>query len=61
MKNTNTCINCAILECHIRLDCEDNELPSENREQKAKNEDENVTFQVEVPTLTEKVIAEKRF
>jgi hypothetical protein len=58
MKTENTCVNCALLECSVRLECDDNELPIEPQE--SEGEDANVTFQVVVPKLAEKVVAEKR-
>lgn len=61
MKTENTCVNCAVLECSVRLDCEDNELPTETQEPKAESEDTNVTVQVVVPKLVEKAAAEKWF
>ena len=59
MKTENTCVNCAVLECSVRLDCEDNELPAETHEPEAESEDTNVTVQVVVPKLAEKAVAEK--
>jgi hypothetical protein len=61
MKTENTCVNCAALECSVRHDCEDNELPTETQEPKAESEDTNVTVQVVVPKLAEKAVAEKWF
>ena len=58
MKTENTCVNCAVLECSVRLDCEDNELPAEAQEPKAESEDTKVTVQVVAPTLVEKAVAE---
>jgi hypothetical protein len=39
MKTENTCVNCAALECSVRLDCEDNELPTATQEPIEENED----------------------
>jgi hypothetical protein len=61
MKTENTCVNCAVLVCSVRIDCEDNELPTETQEPKAESEDTNVTVQVVVPKLVEKAVAEKWF
>jgi len=54
VKTENTCVNCAALECSVRLDCEDNELPTGTQAPKEENEDTNVTVQVVVPELAEK-------
>lgn len=59
MKTEYTCVNCAVLECNVRSDCEDNELLTENQPN-AKGEDTNITFQVVAPNITEKVVTEKR-
>ena len=60
MNTKNTCMNCAVLECHVRLKCEDNELPTEPQEPLSESEDTNVTFQVAPPALAEKAVAEKQ-
>lgn len=57
MKTENTCINCASLECCIRLNCEDNELETESL--KPENEDMNIIVESVVSRLVEKVIAAK--
>ena len=57
MKTENTCVNCAALECSVRLDCEDNELPPETQEPTTESEDANVTLQVMVPKLAEKALS----
>ncbi len=59
MKTENTCVSCAALECHVRLECEDNELPTEPQEPLSESEDTNVTFQVAASALAKKAIAEK--
>ena len=61
MKTENTCVNCAALECSVRLDCEDNELPTETQEPKIENDETNVTVQVVVPKLAVKAIPENWF
>lgn len=61
MKTENTCVNCALLECHVRRDCEDSELLVEPQELETEDEDTNVTVQVVFPKLAEKVVDEKRF
>ena len=61
MKTENTCVNCAAIECSVRLDCEDNELPTETQEPKAENEETNITVQVVVPKLVDKAIPENWF
>ena len=60
MNTENTCVNCTVLECHVRLECEDNELPTEAQEPLSESEDTNVTFQVAPPVLVEKAVAEKQ-
>ncbi len=61
MKTECTCVNCALLECSVRLDCEDDELPIETEESKAESSDSEVTVSVGVTELAEQVVAEKRF
>jgi hypothetical protein len=61
MKTENTCVNCSALECSVRLDCEDNEFPTETQEPKAESEDTNVTVQFVVTKLAEKAFAENSF
>jgi hypothetical protein len=61
MKTDDTCVNCAILECHVRRDCEDNELPLDSQELEREDEDTKVTVHVVVPKLAESVVDEKRF
>ena len=53
VKTENTCVNCSVLECHARLDCEDNELPAEIQDPNSESEDTNITVHVAVPTLAE--------
>ncbi len=57
MKTENTCVNCASLECCVRLNCEDNELSTEIL--KPENEDTNIIVENVVSRLVEKVIADK--
>ncbi len=57
MKTENTCVNCASLECCVRLNCEDNELSTEIL--KSENEDLNIIVESVVSRLVEKVIADK--
>ncbi len=57
MKTENTCVNCASLECCVRHNCEDNELPTEIL--KPENEDLNIIVESFVSRLVEKVIADK--
>lgn len=53
MKTENTCMNCVMLNCSVRLECEDNELETEI--QKVQDKTENgVTVQVIDPKLTAK-------
>lgn len=57
MKTENTCMNCAMLNCSVRLECEDNELATEKPQVKT---DADVTFQViDSKSKTEEVPAEK--
>ena len=58
MKTENTCVNCAALECNVRNDCEDNELPIETQVLKAESEDRDVIVQVVAPKLAEKASVE---
>ncbi len=57
MKTENTCVNCASLECCVRLNCEDNELSTEIL--KPEIEDVNVIVESVVSKLVEKVITDK--
>ncbi len=61
MKTENTCVNCAALECSVRLECEDNELPIDTQEPKTENEETNVTVQIVVPNLADKAVPENWF
>jgi hypothetical protein len=56
MKTEKTCVNCAALECYVRHECEDNELPIEIQELEAEVEDTKVIVKVEIPKLTEKTV-----
>ncbi len=60
MKTENTCVNCAVLECCVRLDCEDNELQIETQASEAESEEAGVTVEVVTPELAEKVVADKK-
>lgn len=57
MKTENTCVNCASLECCVRLNCEDNELSTETL--KPENENINIIVENVVSRLVEKVITDK--
>ncbi len=61
MKTENTCVNCIVLECHVRRDCEDNELPIELHESEIEDKDIETTVHVVVPKLAARVVDEKRF
>jgi len=61
MKTDNTCVNCAVLECHVRHECEDNELPIEPQEPEIEEEAANVTVHFVTPEIAESVVDEKRF
>ena len=55
MNTKNTCVKCAVLECLARLNCEDNELPTDPHEPILESDETNVTFQVAAPALLEKL------
>ena len=58
VKTENTCVNCAALECNVRYNCEDNELPNETQVSETVCEDTDVAVQVLFPKLAEKASAE---
>jgi hypothetical protein len=60
LKTENTCINCAMLECAVRFDCEDNEIPAAPQALKEESADSNVTLQVVAPRIVQKIIADKQ-
>jgi len=61
VKTENTCVNCAALECSVRHECEDNELPIGTQEPRTENEETNVTVQIVVPNLADKAVPENWF
>ena len=61
MKTENTCVNCAALECSVRHECEDSELPIGTQETRKENEETNVTVQIVVPNLADKAVPENWF
>ncbi len=61
MKTENTCVNCTVLECHVRSTCEDNELPIGPQQPEMEDEDLQEVVQTVVPKLAKKVADEKRF
>ncbi len=61
MKTDNTCVNCAVLECHVRNNCDDNELPVEPQQPEMEEETTNGTVHFVAPAISENVVDEKRF
>ena len=61
MKTDNTCVNCAVLECHVRHQCEDNELPIEPQQPEIEEETTSGTVHFVTPEISENVVDEKRF
>ncbi len=55
MKTENTCMNCAMLNCSVRFECEDNELGTGTLRLQEKTEN-GVTLQVIDPKLIAKKI-----
>jgi hypothetical protein len=60
LKTENSCIKCAVLECNVRLDCEDNELSAEIPKLYEEREKANVYMQVVMPKLAESAAGKKR-
>ena len=60
LKTENSCINCAVLECSVRFDCEDNVLSAETPKLFEERETADVYLQVVMPELAEKAVDKKR-